>query len=690
MPADLLLEIGTEEIPAGFLARALDDLRERVPARLADARLDATGIQVLGTPRRLVVSVAGLADKQPDLSERVVGPPAQVAFDASGAPTKAAVGFAKRNGVDVSALERGEVEGKKGEYVLCTRQEAGKSAREVLPGLLTALIAELPWPKAMRWGHGEESFVRPVHWLVALLGDEILPISFAGIHAGNQSRGHRFLAPEPVAVTSALGAYIEALRQRFVIVDPDTRRDMIEAELARVESETGARVRPDAALLAEVNHLVEYPAAVCGSFDQAFLEVPEEVIVSAMRAHQRYFALVEGAGSEKLVNRFVTIAGTVTRDLGVVRAGNERVLAARLSDARFFFREDQKIPLAGRVKQLDQVVFQSDLGSIGDKCARIGTIARSLAEAVGADAAHVARAALLCKADLVTQMVSEFPDLQGVMGQHYARIAGEPEPVSRAIFEHYLPRGASDVLPQSDVSAVIGIADRIDTLVGCFAVGLAPTGSADPYGLRRAALGILGLLLDRGWSVSLPTLVDWAASALAGKAQVTDGCRSDVLGFLRTRLKGLLGELPADCVEAALTAGFDKVPDARARAAAVASLREREDFEPLAAAFKRVANILKGERVDTAPEPSLFVEDEERMLWDAFVEIEGRVTKHLGAGDYGQALGGLAELKGPVDRFFDKVLVMDQDPRVRANRLALLGRINGTFTRIADFRQLAV
>lgn len=692
MPADLLLEIGTEEIPAGFLARAIDELAEHARARLADARLGVGRIQTLGTPRRLVLAVAGLADGQPDVSERVVGPPAQVAFDASGAPTKAAVGFAKRNGVDVSALARAEVEGKKGEYVVCTRHEAGRSASEVLPGLLGELIAGLSWPKSMRWGYLEESFVRPVHWLVALLGDQVLPISFAGIRAGNQSRGHRFLAPEPMTITSSLPAYLEALRERFVIADPATRRDMIQAELARIESETGARVRPDAALLDEVINLMEYPAAVCGSFDQAFLEVPEEVIVSAMRAHLRYFALEDADG--KLVNRFVTIAGTITRDLGVVRAGNERVLAARLADARFFFREDQKVSLEQRVEQLDKVVFQTDLGSIGAKTRRIGQIAGQLAAAlvnsIGIDGALVARAALLCKADLVTQMVYEFPDLQGVMGRHYARIAGEPQPVCDAIFEHYLPRGASDVLPRSDVSAVVGIADRMDTLVGCFAVGLAPSGSADPYGLRRAALGILTLLLDRGWSVPLSHLVDWSADALAGTVAVTDACKAEVLGFLRTRLKGQLGHLPADCVEAALTTGFDDVPDARARAAAVATLRERADFEPLAVAFKRVANILKGESVAQDPAPDLFTEDEERALWAAFGEIESRVSAYLAEGDYGRALAGLAELEEPVARFFDKVLVMDEDARVRANRLALLGRINGTFTRIADFRQLAV
>ncbi|HWN67670.1 MAG TPA: glycine--tRNA ligase subunit beta, partial [Haliangium sp.] len=422
MPADLLLEIGTEEIPAGFLTRAIESLSARAEAALTEARLDAERVRVLGTPRRLVLSVARLADRQPDLEERVVGPPARAAFDDAGKPTQAAVGFAKRNGVPVENLERAEVEGKKGEYVVCTRHEPGKPAAEVLPALLERLIAEQPWAKSMRWAYREESFVRPVQWIVALLGDEVLPISFAGVAAGRVSRGHRFLAPEPVTVPGALSAYLDVMRQRFVIVDPAMRAEMITAELARVEAEIGARVRPDAELLREVANLVEYPVAVCGSFRESFLEVPEEVIVSAMRAHQRYFAVEDAQG--RLANRFVTIAGTVTRDAAVVRAGNERVLAARLSDASFFFREDRRIPLAKRAEKLAEVVFQSDLGSIDAKARRIGAIAARLAAEVGADAGHVSRAAALCKADLVTHMVFEFPDLQGVMGRHYARLEG--------------------------------------------------------------------------------------------------------------------------------------------------------------------------------------------------------------------------------------------------------------------------
>lgn len=696
MPADLLYEIGTEEIPAAFLAKALQDLQRLATERLGAARLDAAGVTALGTPRRLTLLVSDLADRQSDLEERLVGPPAKIAFDAEGRPTKAAIGFAKRNGVEVEALEREELDDpkskKKGEYVVCTRRLEGAPAREVLPALLAELTRALPWPKAMRWAGGEESFVRPVHWVVALLGADVLPLSIVGVEAGRETRGHRFLAPASFAVESGRQSYVSALRKAFVIVEPEARRSSIVAELARIEGETGARVREDQALLDEVVNLVEYPVAVCGEFDPAFLEVPEEVIVSAMRSHQRYFAMEDGDG--KLANRFVTVAGTVTRDLEVVRHGNERVLAARLADARFFFREDLKVSLDDRARELEHVVFQSKLGTVAAKAARIGAIAEWLGALVGADTAAAARAAALCKADLVTNMVGEFPDLQGTMGQHYARAASESEAVCLAISEHYLPRGAGDVLPTTDLGAVVGLADRIDTVVGCFAVGLAPSGSADPYGLRRAALGILAILLDRGWSVSLRALIATAAERLGvAEVDVPEALRVEIATFFRTRLKGVLVDvhgLPADCVEAALNAGFDDVPDARARAEAVARLRTREDFEPLASGFKRVANILKGEAADGDPDSDRFAESEERALWDAFCVARNRVEALLGEGDYHGALQVLSELKGPVDQFFDAVLVMDKDESVRNNRLALLGRINATFTRIADFRQLTV
>lgn len=693
MPRELLFEIGTEEIPAAMAARALAELHRLARERLAAARLDAAedSFSVYGTPRRLTLSIGALAERQTDLEEEVVGPPTRAAFDSDGNPTKAAEGFAAKNGVTVAQLVRKEVPGKKGEYVTCMRREQGKPALEVLPGLLEDLLGALPWAKSMRWGARDQSFVRPLHWLVALYGGEVVPVRFAGIKSGRVTRGHRFLAPGPIALEGDRGSYLDALRKAFVIADPASRRQAIEAELARVEAEVGARVRPDPALLDEVTFLVEYPVGVGGAFDPAFLEVPQEVIVSAMRAHQRYFALEAAGGG--LANNFATIAGTVTRDTAAVRAGNERVLAARLADAQFFFREDRKLSLDGWAKQLDKVVFQAKLGTVAAKVGRVARALDVLADRLGLDKSLAHRAAALCKADLVTHMVGEFPDLQGVMGAHYARGGGEDPSVAQAIVEHYLPRGAGDATPASELGAALAIADRMDTIVGCWAVGLAPTGSTDPYGLRRAALGVLAIALDKGWRVPLRQLVGTAASQFGDDVDSGAAVQAEVLEFFRTRFKGVLVEgrgLAADCVEAALAAGFDDVPDAAARAAAVAHLRDRADFEPLGTAFKRVGNILKGEHVGRDPDPKRFTDHAERVLWEAFVGVRGRVDAHLADADYGGALRVLTELGGPVDAFFEDVLVMADDEAVRANRLALLSAINATFTRIADFRQLAV
>lgn len=689
MPRDLLLEIGSEEIPAGFVTEAITEIAARGAAALDDARLGYESIAVFATPRRLTLSVAGVDDESPELAEEVIGPPAQVAFDADGNPTKAAIGFAGKNGVDVSELSRREVEGRKGEYVVCTRREPGRPAAEVLPERLTALIAELPWPKSMRWGDGVgPAYARPIHWIVCLLGDQVLPVRFGDIEAGAESRGHRFLAPEPAVVPSGRREYLMTLREKLVVADPEARATMIEAELRRLEGATGATVRPDPELVAEVVQLVEYPVGVAGTFAESFLEVPEEVIVSAMRGHQRYFAMQDKDGA--LTNRFATIAGTVVRDPAVVTAGNERVLAARLADAKFFWDEDKKTNLEALAAKLADVVYQKKLGSVADKVARIAALAGYLADQLGADRQHAMRAARLCKADLLSSVVYEFPDLQGVMGRYYAELGGEPAEVAAAIAEHYLPRGAGDELPPSITGAIVGIADRVDTVVGGFAAKLAPTGSADPFGLRRAALGVLSIILDRGWAVRLGDLVDRAAAGFEGVVDISDELRGEIHQFFLTRLRHLLSELPADCVDAALAAGAEDICDARARADALARLRQRADFEPLAAAFKRVANILKGEKRAGEPDPEVFVVDDERALWQSFSEIKDRATKHLEGGDYNQALTVLAELKAPVDRFFDKVLVIDKDERIRENRLALLGSINATFTRIADFRQLAV
>jgi glycyl-tRNA synthetase beta chain len=685
--AELLFEIGTEEIPAGFLTQALRDLPRLADKKLDGARLRHSPARAVGTPRRLTLVVDDLAERQEDLAEDLLGPPAKVAFDKDGKPTKAALAFARKAGVEVEAIR--VVTTEKGDYCGARREVAGQGAAALLPELLLGLIREIPFKKSMRWADRDEAFVRPVHWILARFGGAVVPLEFAGVKSGDTTRGHRFEAPDAFAVGGFLD-YQTKLRERGVVVDPAERRALVVAEIRRLEAETGVTVVDDPALVDEVTNLVERPTGLCGSFDAKFLEVPREVIIAAMRGHQRYFAMVDGAG--QLANRFVTMAGTATRDPALVRRGNERVLAARLSDARFFYAEDQKVKLADRGATLGGMVFVNKLGTQAQRVARLRALAVGLAQVVGAEVDPVARAAELCKADLTTQMVGEFPELQGVMGRDYALRQGEPAEVADAILEHYLPRGASDQLPAGLVGAVLGVADRADAIVGCFGVGLQPTGSADPFALRRAALGILQIVLVRGWRLSLK---DLAHNAARGYGQPRfDEAVPAVLEFFRGRLRGIFAETaPTDVVDAVLAAGFEDVVDAAARTRALAALRQQADFEPIGVAFKRVANILKGETVaaDAAAElTGPKIEPEEQALADAFAALEKRVAELIAEHAYDRALQDLSTLRPAVDLFFDKVLVMDPDPAIKARRLGLLGRINRLFTSIADFRQLSV
>jgi len=731
MPRDLLFEIGCEEIPAKMLARALVDLPALVEARLSAARLGHSGVRALGTPRRLAVIVKQLVDRQPDLHEEVVGPPVGAAFAADGTVTKAGQGFAAKNGVAPSALEKREVAGKKGLYVVAQRSVAGQDTFGLLPELLADVARSIPWPKSQSWGWGDAKFIRPVQWLVALLGSEVVPLCWAGVTSGRASRGHRFLAQGPVEIGSP-DHYVEALRAAHVVVDPEVRRDLVRAELDRLARETGLVVRPDDGLLAEVIHLGEYPVGVCGAFDPSFLEVPAEIIVTAMRTHQRYFAMEHPDG--RLANRFATIMATVVRDPAVVQHGNEYVIASRLADAKFFFAEDRKKSFEQWNEQRAGVVFQAKLGeqakTMGAKLRRTEAIAAALAERVACDRGIVARAAHLAKADLGSSVVGEFPELQGVMGKHYARLAGFPDGVALAIEEHYLPKGQGGALPSTVEGALVALADRIDSLVGCFAAGLAPSGSADPFGLRRAAIGVLAILLDRGpggarfvaeagWPLATDTLIDVAAAAY-GTTLATAAAREPLREFLRTRLRGLLIDdgLAAQDVEVVLGVNADDPCDARLRARAVAVV-------PQAAreVFKRIANILDDARakqhlISGEVRPGLFVSRDgaEARLWQAFDGRRQRLQAALDHRAYRDSFAVLAELGPDVAAFFDRpsriagggapdgsaggagvlpreidrggVMVMDPDPVLRDNRLSLLQQIYEPFARIADFRQL--
>lgn len=694
MPADLLFEIGCEEIPAKMLARVLVDLPALVETRLAAARLTYGGVRALGTPRRLAVLVKQLADRQPDLNEEVVGPPASAAFAADGSVTKAGQGFAAKNGVEPAALVKREVAGKKGLYVVAIRSVVGQDARGLLPELLADVARSVAWPKSQRWGWGETKFVRPVQWLVALFGGEVVPLSWAGVTAGRHSRGHRFLANRPIEIATP-DAYVESLRAAHVVVDPEVRRDLVRAELARLETETGLRVRPDEALLAEVIHLGEYPVGVSGTFDPSYLEVPEELIVTEMRKHQRYFAMEDAAG--KLANRFATLMATIVKDPAVVQKGNEYVIASRLADAKFFLAEDRKKSFEQWNEQLASVVFQAKLGdkakTIGHKVKRLEAIATAVAVAANSPEGVAADVAKFCKADLASSAVGEFPELQGVMGKYYARYFGLGEPIATGIEQHWWPKGQGAALPSFPPGAIVALADRMDTIVGCFAVGLEPSGSADPLGLRRAAIGIWQILLANPDWLVFKTLFEEARNALALQGVIVeDTAKLDE--FFRGRLRGILIEsgIPAQDVDAALAKGFHDPHDAKLRALGCGKI-SKESRE----VFKRVANILDdaraknlvpSETVDT----KLFVapDNVEHRLHAAIMLARKNEQKLRHDRNYGAVFDSLEQLRATVAAFFDKggVMVMDPDPKLRDNRLALLNWFISPYMAIADLRLL--
>ena len=687
MPAELFLEIGTEEIPAGFLPPAMKDLERLLRKELENARIGFGAVRTFATPRRLAIAVQGIANRQERMELTVAGPSVKVAFDADGKPTRAAEGFARANGVEVAELSRMTTD--KGEYLYLSKVEEGRPSAELLPEILPRVITSIPFKKSMRWKDLDIRFARPVHWIVALLDGVVVPFSFGNLTAGNRSRGHRFMAGEEFVVENAAQWQAE-LAQRFVMVDRDQRRALIEQGVNAAAKKVGGSVNPDAELLDEVSFLVEDVTPLCGSIEERFLQLPRELLITSMREHQRYFTVADADG--KLLPHFITISNTRPEDPNVVIKGNERVLRARLSDAIFFWSEDQKVKLETRLEALKNVVYQQKLGTSYEKVLRFKALATGLADQLDpAVHALTERAALLAKCDLETGMVYEFPELQGVMGREYARLEGENERVALAIHQHYLPTGAGGELPSDNVGAFVSIADKIDTICGCFGVGLIPTGTADPYALRRSAIGVLNIILDRGYRLSLPQLVGKSVALLEGKlTRPAAEVRADVVEFIRLRLVNLLAgqDYPADVIDAVLSAAFDDVVDAVARVKALAELKGRDDFEPLAVAFKRVVNIIKG-GVATPVDAALFEADCERALQQALTQAAGEVARQVSAGDYPVALRTIATLRAPVDAFFDGVMVMAREEKVRENRLALLTGVARLFEGIADFSRIA-
>ncbi len=686
----LLLEIGTEEMPAGFIPRALEELDTRARKLLQEQGLGYEDVTTLGTPRRLILHASGVAERQPDREETVIGPPEKVAFDQEGSPTKAAKGFAAKNGCPVEAVE--VVETPRGRYAAVVKRITGLPAVEVLAQALPSLVTSLPFPKSMRWGSHDVTFGRPIRWLVALLEDQTVPFEIAGVKSGSRSRGHRFMSKGWVEATSDLSVYLERLRENGVVASMQERMELVEQGAREAAAAAGGRLLEDGELVELNANLTEWPVAVCGSFEPRFLEVPREVLITAMKEHQKYFAVEDGEGG--LMPNFVAINNIEPRDGSKIVKGHERVLRARLSDAAFFFETDKKRPLESFVQELSGMVFHAKLGSLLDKTQRVKRLAVHLASILAPEAKeHSERAALLAKADLLTEMVGEFPTLQGIMGMHYARLSGEPEEVCRAIAEHYMPVRAGSELPSTVSGTICAIADKMDTICATFAIGLQPSGTQDPYGLRRAALGILHILLDKEISLDLAGLAYQALSLVAEALPELDraSVATEVMGFFRRRFtydlqsRGFSG--PA--VEAAASARFDDPLDCMRRVEALSKVKASPDFEPLSIAFKRVMNILK--KFDGEPElrEELLAEKEEQGLYSAYRELEDEVSSLCDRGEYEAALSRLLALKGPVDAFFDSVLVMAEEQELRRNRLSLLWHISRLFLRIGDLSHMA-
>jgi glycyl-tRNA synthetase beta chain len=687
MSLDLVLEIGCEEIPHDLLEAGREALAEGLTRALEDARLGADPAEAHATPRRLAAIVRGIPDHQPTVEETVMGPARKVAVDAEGRPTRAGEGFARGQGVAVADLI--EVETDKGVYVAARKTVAGRPAPEVLAELLPAVLAGIHWAKSMRWGTGAGPFVRPVRWICAVLGGETVPFEFAGVESASRSHGHRFMAPDGFTVTGP-DAYLKALSDAHVMLSEADRVASIQTQLKEQGKPAGGRVVDDPELVATTARKTEWPTAVLGTFDDKYLELPREVLITSMREHQDDFA-VEGKGG-RLLPAFVNFADNVAPDMEVIARGNERVLRARLEDARFFYTEDRKRPLADYAERLGSFLFQKDLGSMADKVKRVTALARDLAPGLEADPGLAARAAELCKCDLVTDMVYEFPELQGVMGRIYALASDEPPEVAEAIEDHYRPRFAGDDLPGSTVGTAVALADKLDTLVGIYGVGLIPSGSQDPYALRRAGMGVVQMLTARSTGVRLNDAIDKAADGYASlRAPFASETNHKVLLFLLDRLGYALREegIRYDIVEAVVDKAFDEdVYDTAQRARALDDLRRSNDFDDLMVSFRRVAKIIPQGFNSQHGLSFQLAQGPERALWNAYLKVQNAIRdKNLPAAE---RLAAMASLRPTVDAFFDEVLVMDPDEQVRTARLSMLAEIRTTFGTFADFAQVVV
>jgi len=689
MTKDLLLEIGLEEVPAKFMPPALAQLKELAQNTLQEQRVNFTEVITHGTPRRIVLAVKGLAEKQGDLAKEVRGPAKKAAFDAEGNPTKAVLGFAKSQGVDIGSLEIRDIGS--GEYIFAKLEEKGKDTLAILPEILPQLMTSLNFPKSMRWGNQDLRFVRPIKWLLALYGGDVVPFELAGVWSSNTTLGHRFLSEGPLTIKDS-NDYFQKMAENFVVVKEKERESLILEQVKATAKFQKGEILLDEDLLTEVNYLVEYPTALYGSFAEEYLALPAEVLITSMREHQRYFPVVDNQG--KLMPGFITVRNGTKDYLDIVRDGNERVLRARLSDAKFFFDEDKKTPLVEQVDKLKTLLFQEGMGSVYDKVQRLRKLVKLIAgrlQVAEKVEETVERIALLSKADLVTNMVKEFTELQGVMGREYALASGEEKSVAVGIFEHYLPRFAGDILPETEAGRIASLADKIDTLVACFSLGLIPTGSQDPYALRRQAYGIVNILLEAELPLALGDLVDDALSLLpADNLKATPAkIKEDVLEFFRQRIKNLLLDkgIKYDVVDAVMDVSYENVGNLWLRAKSVSEFSQNPQLENLLAGFTRVDNLAKkAERAGVKAE--LLAEEPEKQLYQAYLVVKDEIWRALQQKNYIQAMLWLAKIRIRVDAFLEETMVMVEDKAVRDNRLALLRDIQSLFLVIANFSQI--
>lgn len=685
----LLIEIGMEELPPRALPALRDALLAECLRRLGDAGIQPGAVTAFATPRRLALLLEGIPPRQPDRIQQRRGPAVAAAFDTAGTPTGAAEGFARSCDVAVEELERENTD--KGEYLVHRETRAGATLEQLLPEILTASLAALPTPKRMRWGSGVAEFVRPVHWLVALHGERTIDIEVLGLHSGRTTRGHRFHCPQPLELSRA-GDYAWRLEHDGMVMPSfEARRESIARQIEAEAEAAGGQALIDPDLLDEVTALVEWPVALTGSFDARFLDVPQEALISTMQDNQKYFPLVDASG--RMLPRFIVISNIRSRYPDAVRNGNERVLRPRFADAEFFWEQDRRDALASRESWLATVVFERRLGTLADKSARLALLMESLSATLGLDPVLARRAAQLAKCDLGTRMVFEFPELQGTMGRYYALHDGEPEPLAAALEQHYWPRHAGAALPEGALAQALALADRLDTLVGIFAIGKDPSGTKDPFALRRAALGLLRILVERELPLAITPLLESAAAGLADRVPDAAAAVPRVRAYILDRLRGYLLEqgMAPEVFEAVAAAGPDVPLDFVQRARAVQRFRERPEAESLAAANKRIRNLLRKaeEPVGDSVDERMLQSPAEQLLLETLQALEPRVAAAVANADYVGAMEDLASLRAPVDAFFTDVMVMVDDPALRANRLALLRRMAGRFDSVADISRLA-